>query len=130
MTAGSPSWTDITITAKVKPSSVSFAGVIARYEDSSNFYFCGVDTDKITVGKYLGGSPYTESVSFQHPQNRFYDVTFTVKGGRMTCTVTDPLNPTRTATHVLDWNNYIPDGAIGLIGKPYAEFGNVAVRAA
>jgi hypothetical protein len=130
MTAGSPEWTDITISAKVKPSSASFDGVIARYEDQSNFYFCGLSADRITVGKYLGGSPHTESVMTAHTLNRFYDVTFTVKGGKMTCTVTDPQNPARTTTHVLDWPNYIPSGAIGLIGKPYAEFGDVVVRAA
>jgi hypothetical protein len=131
MTAGSPAWTDVTITAKVKPSSVSFGGVIARYQDQGDFYFCGFDQAQITVGKYLGGSPHTESVLFPHALNHFYDVTFKVVGTTLTCTVADPLNKISPESHelVLPSNN-IAEGAIGLIAKPDAEFGYVVVRAA
>jgi hypothetical protein len=129
MTVGSTSWADYVVSADLKASSKSEGKVLARYQDADNYYYCGLDANNtISMGKLYGGGVHeADRADFNHSANRFYNVAFTVKGGSLSCVVSDPVT-SRTLTLRVDGWTYFTMGPIALLAfYPDAEFDNVKV---
>ena len=141
--AGQTCWTNYTVSALVKVGPDSSEGatpgharVIARWNKPGYFYACGLDhsgtyssSPELFLGKEWGGTWYNFSqAAFEFNATTWYRIDFTVSGNNLTCSVTDPGNPSHTVT-VTSSQSYFVSGAIGASGE-YAEFDNFQVTAA
>jgi hypothetical protein len=125
--AGSSNWANYRVTASVKPPASGYAKVVARYQDANHFYVCGLaDGNTLFLGKVYGGTWYTFATgSYSYAATNWYQVSLTVSGTSLTCTVSDPTNGhtlTITATA-----SYFSIGPAGLVGSAGAEFDNFTV---
>jgi len=124
---GGSGWADYRVTASVKVPAGGFAKVVARYQDANNFYACGLDNGStLFLGKVYGGTWYTFATgSYTYAASSWYQVSLTVSGTSLTCTVTDPQsNHTLTITATA---SYFSIGPAGLVGSAGAEFDNLTV---
>jgi hypothetical protein len=125
--AGASTWANYRVSASVKAPATGFAKVVARYQDADHFYACGLDNgNTLFLGKVYGGTWYTFATgNYAYAATAWYQVSLTVSGDSLTCTVTDPdhtLTITATAS-------YFSTGPAGLVGSAGAEFDNLTVTA-
>jgi hypothetical protein len=126
--AGSSTWTNQTISARVKPLSFNgsdrFAAVFARVKDANNYYYVTLrSSGKITISKYVAGSVTTlASKTFTVSANQWYNVKFSVIGSSLNLYVNDTLQLSATDTK-------FTAGKIG-VGTYYstAEFDDIVVQ--
>jgi hypothetical protein len=124
---GGSSWANYRVTASVKPPANGYAKVVARYQDANHFYACGLENgNTLFLGKVYGGTWYTFTTgSYTYAATSWYQVSLTVSGNSLTCTVTDPQsNHTLTITATA---SYFSIGPAGLVGSAGAEFDNLTV---
>lgn len=128
ITTPGSTWTDYTLTASVKTAGAGYAKVIARYQNTSNFYVCGIEgNSNVFLGKMYGGTWYGfGDPSYSYSSSTWYTISFTVKGSALTCTVTDPATGrSQTATANV---SYFAGGPAGLISAGGAEYDNLVVK--
>ena len=129
-TNGSSTWTDYRVSASVKAPTSGYAKLVARYQDSSYFYVCGLDNGgTLFLGKLYGGTWYSFSTAgFAYSATSWYQVSFTVVGDSLTCSATDPGNGHSQTVSATE--SYFSSGPAGLAGSPGAEFDNFTVSPA
>jgi hypothetical protein len=125
-TAGSPAWTDYTIQARVKLVSGTYAMLMARYQDSDNYYFMTLrSSGTVEIKRMLGGSSgsalQTQSGVLSPAMGTWYTATLKVEG--------DSLQGYINGNLVLDVNDStFASGLIGLgTSSGAAEFDDVIV---
>ncbi|MEP7105094.1 MAG: hypothetical protein ABI838_04530, partial [Chloroflexota bacterium] len=125
--AGSASWTDYKVTARVKAPISGFGKVVARYQDPNYMYVCGIENGTtLFLGKYYGGAWYNlNSSGFNYSATTWYYVSLTVLGDQLTCTATES-GTGRTQT-VTTTASYFTAGPAGFFGSPGAEFDDLNV---
>ncbi len=88
--AGSPSWTNISIQARVKPIAFNgadrYVGVMARVVNSNHYYFLALQNgNRLLLGKRAGSSPITLATkSFTFSTGTFYTLRIDVNGSSLT----------------------------------------------
>src|SRR6266511_2347398 len=88
--AGSPSWTNISIQARVKPIAFKgadrYVGVMARVVNSNHYYFLALQNgNRLLLGKRAGSSPITLATkSFTFSTGTFYTLRIDVNGSSLT----------------------------------------------
>jgi len=88
--AGSPSWTNISIQARVKPIAFNgadrYVGVMARVVNSNHYYFLALQNgNRLLLGKRAGSSPITLATkSFTFSTGTFYTLRIDVNGSLLT----------------------------------------------
>jgi hypothetical protein len=127
---GSSTWTNYKVSASVKAPATGYAKLVARYQNASYFYVCGLDNGgTLFLGKLYGGTWYSFSTAtFAYSATSWYQVSFSVVGNTLTCSATDPGNGhTQTVTAS---ESYFSSGPAGLAGSAGAEFDNFTVTTA
>lgn len=112
MSAGSDSWADVSVEARVKitafagQSSSYFAGVYARVQSATNYYAFALRSDgKVSLRK--NGSNLGSSEDAGIVEGTYYDVRFVVSGSTLTGYIDGQQIATVTDTS-------IPSGVIGV----------------
>jgi hypothetical protein len=87
--AGNTSWTDYSITAKVKLYSTGLtmaSGILARYTDSNNYYMLRLcETDRVQLYKKVGGTfTLLQEVSMTVNANSWYTLKLSLNGSVVT----------------------------------------------
>ncbi|MFZ6031212.1 MAG: InlB B-repeat-containing protein [Chloroflexota bacterium] len=124
-TAGDTSWTDYSLTARVRPDG-KYAKLIVRYLDDTHYYFMALRTDsgKVEIKKFDGGSGSLGlgSVNAGITAGEWYTATFEVVGTTLRGYINGTPVITRTDTS-------LAHGAIG-IGTldTSAQFDDILVR--
>ena len=104
------------------------ARLLARYQNPSYFYACGLQGGgTLWLGKRYGGSWYQfDSAPFTYSTASFYEIEFTVEGDNLTCSATDAATG-RTVT-VTSCQSYFGSGAVGTAALGLGEFDEVKVK--
>jgi hypothetical protein len=127
LSAGSTSWTDLSVSSAVKTDGGSGeAGVAARVLDSNNFYSCQVENGtglrlvRMVQGKLQVLSHTTRSML---GIDAFNTITMVVKGNQLSCMVNGA-----PVLHTVD--GALTHGRVGLVGLGAlpSEFGAVKVQ--
>ncbi len=81
-TVGEPTWTDYTLSARVKTGSTAVRnGLVARYVDGNNFYFLILHDGKVLLNKKVSGSTQTlQSAPFTASTSAFHTLTLVIRG--------------------------------------------------
>jgi hypothetical protein len=123
---------DYTVTERVYADSASAAFVVAHYQDSGNYYACGLDQNNMAwLGKVLGGSEFQgDYAAFDHGAHVLYTITLMVDthadggNGLLRCTVS---GNSQTVTLEVNWN-YLPDpGRVGFAVQGTGEIKSITV---
>ncbi len=82
VTAGQPSWTGYTYSARVKVGSTSVRnGLVARFVDNNNFYFLVLHNGNVVLNKKVAGSTTTvQSAPFTASTSAFHTLALVVQG--------------------------------------------------
>ncbi|HEV2668362.1 MAG TPA: pectate lyase, partial [Blastocatellia bacterium] len=87
--AGSPSWTNYSIQARVKPTAFNgadrYVGVITRVVNSNHYYFLALQNgNRLLLGKRAGSSPITLATkSFTFSTGTFYTLRIDANGSSL-----------------------------------------------
>src|SRR5215475_3974260 len=87
--AGSPSWTNISIQARVKPTAFNgadrYVGVITRVVNSNHYYFLALQNgNRLLLGKRAGSTPITLATkSFTFSTGAFYTLRIDANGSTL-----------------------------------------------
>jgi hypothetical protein len=124
--AGSANWTDYKVTAAVKAPTTGYAKVVARYQNPTYMYVCGIENgNTLFLGKYYGGTWYSlATADYAYNATTWYGITLTVMGTQLTCTVNDGLGHIQTVSTSA---SYFTAGPAGFIGSAGAEFDTIKV---
>src|SRR5262245_27623289 len=110
--AGSPSWTNISTQARVKPIAFNgadrYAGVMTRVVNSNHYYFFALQNgNRLLLGKRAGSSPITLATkSFTFSTGTFYTLQIDANGSSLSAYVNGTLQLTASDS----------DFASGIIG--------------
>ena len=82
VTAGQPTWTSYTWTARVKVGSTSVRnGLVARYVDGNNFYFLVLHNGNVVLNKKVSGTTQTlQTVPFTASTAAFHSLSLVIQG--------------------------------------------------
>jgi len=100
--AGSSSWTNYSVQARVKPIAFNgadrYVGVMARVVNSNHYYYLALQNgNRLVVGKRAGGSPITlTSKSFTFTTGTFYTLRIDAQGSSLSGYVNGALQLTAT----------------------------------
>jgi hypothetical protein len=126
LVAGSSAWTDYTLSAEVRPTSLTtgFAGVAARYMDDRDYYACGVYyASAFRLWRVRAGSVRLLDARAQPVDpNRFHSVRLVARGGWLSCVLDGTLMVSAA-------DDSFKSGKISLVAgdDEAAEFGQVNV---
>jgi chitodextrinase len=82
VTAGQPTWSNYTWSARVKVGSTSVRnGLVARYVDANNFYFLVLHNGNVVLNKKVSGSTQTvQTVPFTASTSAFHTLSLVIQG--------------------------------------------------
>lgn len=128
ISAGSTSWKDYTLYARVKPGSTSYhTGVTFRFTDVNNYYYVllrnNSGTLQLQLGERISGTPYDiQSKDYTFDTSTWYDFKIIVSGTSIKVYVDDTLefDITGEDTHA--------SGKIGLQSSYTAQFDEIWVK--
>ncbi|WP_235886338.1 family 16 glycoside hydrolase [Paenibacillus cymbidii] len=120
VTAGSSSWTDYEVSARVKPTGNS-AGVFGRYQSTNTYYMARIDTSQVALYKIIGGTvTLLASASYPFSTSSWYNIKLSMHGSSLKVYLNGALKLTAT-------DAALSTGRIALYTIPEAAFDYVSV---
>ena len=88
ISTGDPSWTDYTVSMRIKAASGAYPGILARFKDNKNYYYFQISqpTNTLVLSKTVNGTATTlKTVPFTTTANKWYTLKMVLIGNSIRC---------------------------------------------